>query len=66
MLLDLQPDSVQQGELDLDVNQVPKRGMLMQVLDGLNDRYGEVRCKWQMANGKWQVRAELKTGGYGP
>ena len=53
MLLDLQPDSVQQGELDLDVTQVPKRGMLMQVLDGLNDRYG--RGTVQMANGKWQM-----------
>ncbi len=41
MLLDLQPDSVQQGELDLEADEMPERRTPMKALDGLNDRYGK-------------------------
>ena len=58
MLLDLQPDTVQQGELDLDADDVPQRRTLMQALDGLNDRYGKEQYTWQ-------VQAWLVTSGYG-
>ena len=43
MLLELQPDSVHQGELDLDpeeTNQEADKARLMSALDGLNQRYG--------------------------
>jgi DNA polymerase V len=43
MLLELQPDSVQQGELDLEpeeANQEAGKARLMSALDGLNQRYG--------------------------
>lgn len=40
MLLDLQPDKVQQGELALEEDEVQDRGRLMSTLDGLNLRYG--------------------------
>ena len=40
MLLDLQPDSIQQGELDLKADEPPDRSRLMSALDGWNERYG--------------------------
>lgn len=43
MLLELQPDSVQQGELELEpeeTNQEAGKARLMSALDGLNQRYG--------------------------
>ncbi len=40
MLLELQEDTVQQGELDLQDGDVKDRGKLMSTLDGLNHRYG--------------------------
>ncbi len=39
MLLDLQDDSIEQGELELEL-ETPARGQLMEVLDKLNGRYG--------------------------
>ena len=69
MLLDLQPDSVQQGELDLDAVDVPERGILMQALDDLNDRYGKGTV--HMANAGlagdrrvWSMKQERRTPGY--
>ena len=41
MLIDLQPDSIQQGELDLQSDDVPNHGKLTITLDGLNQRFGE-------------------------
>ena len=69
MLLDLQPDSVQQGELDLDADDVPERGMLMQALDGLNDRYGKGTVHMAsagLAGDKrlWSMKQERRTPGY--
>jgi DNA polymerase V len=40
MLLELQPDTVQQQELALEDDDVVDRGRLMTTLDGLNQRYG--------------------------
>jgi DNA polymerase V len=40
MLLELQPASVQQSELDLEQDEAPDKGRLMGALDGLNRRYG--------------------------
>ncbi len=69
MLLDLQPDTVQQGELDLGADDVPERGSLMQALDGLNDRYG--RGTVHMASAglagdrrAWSMKQERRTPGY--
>ena len=69
MLLDLQPDSVQQGELDLDAEDVPERGMLMQALDGLNDRYGKGTVHMASAGlagdrRVWSMKQERRTPGY--
>ena len=40
MLLDLQSDSLDQGELDFQEDDVKDRGRLMEALDDLNQRYG--------------------------
>jgi DNA polymerase V len=40
MLLELQPASVKQAELDLEPDEAPDEGRLMGALDGLNRRYG--------------------------
>ena len=69
MLLDLQPDSVQQGELDLDADDVPERGMLMQALDGPNERYGKGTVHMAsagMAGDKrvWSMKQERRTPAY--
>ena len=41
MLLDLQADSVFQGELDLENDEQPDHSKLMTTLDGLNQRFGK-------------------------
>ena len=41
MLMDLQADSVCQGELALENDEQPDRIKLMTTLDGLNRRFGE-------------------------
>ena len=69
MLLDLQPDSVQQGELELDADDVPERGLLMQALYGLNDRYGKGTVHMAsagLAGDKrlWSMKQERRTPGY--
>ena len=68
MLLDLQPDTVQQSELDLDADNVPERGMLKQALDGLNDRYGKGTVHMAsagLAGDKrlWSMKQERRTPG---
>ena len=69
MLMDLQPDTVRQGELDLEADDVPQRGTLMQALDGLNDRYG--RGTVHMASAglagdrrAWATKQERRTPAY--
>ena len=69
MLLDLQPDSVQQGELELDADDVPERGMLMQALDSLNDRYGKGTVHMASAGlagdrRVWSMKQERRTPAY--
>lgn len=41
MLIDLQPDTVNQGELDLQSDAAPDRCKLMQTIDSLNQRFGK-------------------------
>ena len=41
MLIDLQPDTVNQGELDLQRDEAPDRSRLMQTIDSLNQRFGK-------------------------
>ena len=69
MLMDLQPETVQQGELDLEADDVPQRDTLMKALDGLNDRYG--RGTVHMASAGlagdrrvWAMKQERRTPGY--
>lgn len=69
MLTDLQPDSVQQGELALEDDDVSNSRGLMTALDGLNDRYG--RGTVQMASAGlagdrrlWSMKQERHTPGY--
>ena len=69
MLMDLQPDSVQQGELALEDDDVHSTSGLMAALDGLNQRYG--RGTVQMASAGlagerriWSMKQERRTPGY--
>ena len=69
MLLDLQSDMVQQGELDLEADDTKDRSRLMSALDGINDRYG--RGTLMMASAglagdrrQWSMKQERRTPGY--
>ena len=42
MLIDLQADTVSQGELDLESDDTLDHGKLMSTLDGLKQRFGKV------------------------
>ena len=69
MLLDLQPDTEQQGELALEGDDEPDRGRLMTTLDGLNLRYGRgtvLMASAGLAGDKraWAMRQERRTQGY--
>ena len=69
MLMDLQPDTVQQGELNLEADDVPQRGTLMQALDALNDRYGKGTVHMASAGlagerRAWAMRQERRTPAY--
>ena len=69
MLLDLQPDTVQQGELDLQDNEVQDRGRLMTALDELNQRYGRgtvLMASAGLAGDRraWAMKQERRTPGY--
>jgi DNA polymerase V len=69
MLLELQGDTVQQGELDLQDDDAKDRGKLMSTLDGLNHRYGRgtvLMASAGLAGDKrlWAMKQERRTPGY--
>ena len=69
MLLDLQSDRLQQGELDLENDQGKDRSRLMEAMDTLNQRFGKGRVHLASAGleGKqrtWSMRQERRTPGY--
>ncbi|WP_210546749.1 Y-family DNA polymerase [Rhodoferax sp. PAMC 29310] len=69
MLLGLQPDTVQQGELALEEDEEEDRGRLMTTLDGLNLRYGRGTVLLASAglasdNRVWAMKQERRTPGY--
>lgn len=69
MLLDLQPDTVQQGELDLQDDPVHDSRRLMAALDGLNQRYGRdtvLMASAGLAGDRraWAMKQEPRTPGY--
>jgi DNA polymerase V len=69
MLMELQPDSVQQCELDLEGDDGRDRGKLMSTLDTLNHRYGKGSVLMASAglNGNkraWSMKQERRTPGY--
>lgn len=72
MLLDLQPNTIQQQELDLGMEENRDRTKLMLALDGLNDRYGKGSVHIASAGIKgatgdrrvWSMKQERRTPGY--
>lgn len=69
MLLDLQPDHQQQGELDLEDVHGEDRPRLMTALDGLNQRYGKGTVLMGSAGldgdqRLWSMKQERRTPGY--
>ena len=69
MLLELQPDSIQQIELDLEDDSFEDRGKLMSALDGLNQRYGKGTVLMASAGADghrrvWSMKQERRTPGY--
>jgi DNA polymerase V len=69
MLLDLQPQGQQQGELDLEDDRIEDRTRLMGALDSLNQRFG--RGTVHMASAglagnrrAWSMKQERRTPGY--
>ena len=69
MLLELQEDTVQQRELDLQDGEAKDRGKLMSTLDGLNHRYGRgtvlMACAGLAGDKRlWAMKQERRTPGY--
>ena len=69
MLLDLQSDQVQQGELDWNDGAGKHRGHLMSSLDGLNQRFGRGTVKLASAGlqgdrSVWSMKQERRTPAY--
>jgi len=69
MLLVLQSDTVQQGELDLEADDTKDRSQLMSALDEINDRYGRgtlLMASAGLAGDKraWAMKQERRTPGY--
>ncbi len=69
MLMELQPDTVQQGELDFQEVEQQDRGRLMSALDELNDRYGRGTVLMGSAglagdNRAWSMKQERRTPRY--
>jgi DNA polymerase V len=69
MLLDLQPDHQQQGELDLEDDLDEDRPQLMTALDELNQRYGKGTVLMGSAGldgdrRAWSMKQERRTPGY--
>ena len=69
MMLNLQSDTVQQGELDLEADDTKDRSQLMSALDGINDRYGRGTVLMASAGLEgdkrvWAMKQERRTPGY--
>ena len=73
MLLDLQPDSIIQGELDLggddSLKDIADKARLMSALDAINKRYGRGTMKMASAGLEgdrrvWSMRQERRTPAY--
>ena len=69
MFLDLQSDSIQQGELNLEAAEPQDRSRLMSALDGLNERYGRgtvLMASAGLAGNRrvWSMKQERRTPGY--
>jgi DNA polymerase V len=69
MLVDLQPDTVNQGELDLQGDEAPDRSKLMTTLDGLNRRFGQgavLMASAGLAGDRraWVMKQERRTPAY--
>ena len=69
MLLELQPDSVQQRELALEDDDMVDRGNLMATLDGLNLRYGRGTVSMASAGlagdqRAWSMKQKRRTPAY--
>jgi DNA polymerase V len=69
MLLELQPDTVEQLELDLQVEQHQDRGRLMASIDEINDRFGRGTLIMASAGLKgdkriWSMKQERRTPAY--
>ena len=73
MLLDLQPDSVVQGELDLGdsdcADELADKTRLMTALDTINQRFGKGTMKMASAGldgdrRVWSMKQERRTPGY--
>jgi DNA polymerase V len=73
MLMDLQADTVSQGELDLENDEAPDREKLMITLDGLNQRFGKGTVKIASAGASagiagerraWVMKQERRTPAY--
>jgi DNA polymerase V len=69
MLMDLQDDTVEQGELDLEADAGADRRSLMSTLDELNGRYGRGTLLMASAglDGKrrvWSMKQERRTPRY--
>ena len=69
VLLDLQPDHQQQGELDLEDDHSEGPPQLMTALDGLNQRYGKGTVLMGSAvlagdRRVWSMKQERRTPGY--
>ena len=69
MLMDLQADSVCQGELDLESDDPPDHSKLMTTLDGLNQRFGSGTVLMASAGlagerRAWVMKQERRTPAY--
>lgn len=69
MLLDLQSDTANQGELDLEGDDTPDHGKLMSTLDGLNQRFGKGTVLIASAglagdHRAWVMKQERRTPAY--
>jgi DNA polymerase V len=73
MLMDLQPDSIRQGELELgdeeSLDDMTEKTRLMSALDAINQRYGKGTMKMASSGldgdrRVWSMRQERRTPGY--
>ena len=69
MLMDLAANTVHQGELDFESDEVPDRGALMTALDGINRKYGRGTVLMASAGlagdaRAWSMKQERRTPAY--